>query len=457
MCLGNPRSEEGEEEGGVVVTVHPCGSTPSDVVQARLDSVPKQEDPFYVVDLGRLVTLFGRWSSELPNVHPFYAVKCNNNPVILTVLAALGCGFDCASPAEIQSVLDLGVPLDRVLYANPCKQMSHIKFAASRSVLKMTFDNEFELRKISRCHPTAELLVRIRADDPDAICNLGAKFGVSVEQACHLLHVAMEMDLNVVGVCFHVGSGCQNASAYSHAIGLAHRVFMHGKSIGMDLSILDIGGGFPGHKGEEDYFSQVSCAIRDSLAKWFGGEDVTVIAEPGRYFAASTHTLAVCVTSKREECTEDGKKKFMYYVNDGVYGSFNCILYDHVHPVPRPLMPTPEGCDQYECSIWGPTCDGLDQVFEYGTLPELAVGAWVVFENMGAYTLCAASSFNGFQKPKTYYYLTEEHNGMEQNGGGVGSALETPAGPLDVHWLLQGMLGGSLAQQPQNSGHLCTD
>ena len=64
----------------------------------------------------------------------------------------------------------------------------------------MTFDNEFELRKISRCHPTAELLVRIRADDPDAICNLGAKFGVSVEQACHLLHVAMEMDLNVVGV-----------------------------------------------------------------------------------------------------------------------------------------------------------------------------------------------------------------------------------------------------------------
>lgn len=83
---------------------------------------------------------------------------------------------------------------------------------------------------------------------------------------------------------------------------------MHGKSIGMDLSILDIGGGFPGHKGEEDYFSQVACAIRAGLAKWFRGEDVTVIAEPGRYFAASTHTLAVCVTSKREDCTEDGKK-----------------------------------------------------------------------------------------------------------------------------------------------------
>ena len=145
-------------------------------------------------------------------------------------------------------------------------------------------------------------------------------------------------------------------------------------------------------------------------------------------------------------------QKFMYYVNDGVYGSFNCILYDHAHPVPRPLMPPPEGCDQYECSIWGPTCDGLDQVFEYGTLPELAVGAWVVFENMGAYTVCAASSFNGFQKPKAFYYCVEERDSMERNGGSVGPALETPAGPLDVHWL-QGMLG----QRRQNSGHLCTN
>ena len=27
----------------------------------------------------------------------------------------------------------------------------------------------------------------------------------------------------------------------------------------------------------------------------------------------------------------------MYYVNDGVYGSFNCILFDHVQPKPESL------------------------------------------------------------------------------------------------------------------------
>lgn len=229
--------------------------------------------------------------------------------------------------------------MHRPLPLSPCL---HLRFAACQDVRKMTFDNEVELRKMARSHPSAELLVRIRADDPDAVCNLGVKFGASVEQACHLLDVAMEMELNVVGVrcvcvrthvfvgvsvhvslqpatqpprpllpspfSFHVGSGCQNASAFSHAIEMAHKVFAHGKSIGLDLSLLDIGGGFSGHKGGEKHFSEVAQTIRDALDEWFGGEEVKVIAEPGRFFAASTHTLAVCVTSKREEITEDGKK-----------------------------------------------------------------------------------------------------------------------------------------------------
>ena len=56
-----------------------------------------KEDPFYMVDVGRLLLLHERWEESLPSVHPFYAVKCNNDPVLLQTLALLGCGFDCAS------------------------------------------------------------------------------------------------------------------------------------------------------------------------------------------------------------------------------------------------------------------------------------------------------------------------------------------------------------------------
>ena len=57
---------------------------------------------------------------------PFYAVKCNNDKVILKLLASLGCNFDCASKNEIESVLDLGVSADRIIFANPCKNRNYL-------------------------------------------------------------------------------------------------------------------------------------------------------------------------------------------------------------------------------------------------------------------------------------------------------------------------------------------
>ena len=50
--------------------------------------------------------------------------------------------------AEIKSVLDLGVCPERIIYANPCKQASHLKYACKKGVATMTFDNEVELYKV---------------------------------------------------------------------------------------------------------------------------------------------------------------------------------------------------------------------------------------------------------------------------------------------------------------------
>ena len=60
----------------------------------------------------------------------------------------------------------------------------------------------------------------------------------------------------------------------------------------------------------------------------------------------------------------------------------------------------------YSSSIWGPTCDGLDRIVERCNLPEMHVGDWMLFENMGAYTVAAASTFNGFQRPTIYYVMS---------------------------------------------------
>jgi ornithine decarboxylase len=89
--------------------------------------------------------------------------------MVLRTLNALGTGFDCASKGEMQAVLEMGVDPSRIIYANPCKQVSHLRYAAAKNIRMMTFDNADELRKVKLHHPNAQLVLRILTDDSKSV------------------------------------------------------------------------------------------------------------------------------------------------------------------------------------------------------------------------------------------------------------------------------------------------
>ncbi|XP_041975681.1 ornithine decarboxylase 1-like [Aricia agestis] len=360
-----------------------------------------QEDPFYIMDLGEVVARYRRWTDLMPRIEPFYAVKCNDDPVLVAALAALGAGFDCASRAEIQLVTDLGVAPERIIFANPAKMASHMRHAAAVGVRAVTFDSESELLKIKQYMPEARLVLRIRCDAAAAQCPLGIKFGCDpVEEAPRLLKLAAVLDLDVAGVAFHVGSGAGETAAYARGVRLARALFELGAALGLRLRLLDVGGGFPGHASSS--VADVAGVLNAALEQYFPGRDVRVIAEPGRYFAAAAYTLAAAVHATREVRGPAGEPHTMYFINDGVYGSFNCVLYDHAAVRCEPLT---AGGEARACSVWGPSCDGLDCVLPAAALPPLAAGDWLVFPDMGAYTIPIASPFNGFPVPTVRHFI----------------------------------------------------
>uniref|UniRef100_A0A1B6CXQ9 ornithine decarboxylase n=2 Tax=Clastoptera arizonana TaxID=38151 RepID=A0A1B6CXQ9_9HEMI len=375
-------------------------TTPETVLRS-ITQLDNQEEAFYVFDVGDIVKKHKEWKMKLPRVSPFYAVKCNDSPIVLRVLASLGTGFDCASKAEINKILDLGVSPNRIIFANPAKPASHLRHSAAVSVDTMTFDNECELYKVKNLHSQARLVLRIRCDDITAVCPLGIKFGCEITtEAPRLLQVARSLDLNIVGISFHVGSGCRDASTFRRAIAAARELFDFGIKLGFNMQLLDIGGGYPGNRGT--YIDKIAEVVNTALDDFFPiSEGVQIIAEPGRFYTASAFTLATNIHSKR---TSDNHT--MYYINDGVYGSFNILLYDHATVEAEPLNFDPTK-KLIPCSVWGPTCDGLDQVIENCILPEMDIGEWVVFKNMGAYTLPVASPFNGFPIPKVHAVIEE--------------------------------------------------
>ena len=325
---------------------------------------------------------------------------------MLRLLAALGTGFDCASKAEIEQVLSVGVEPSRIIYAQPCKTKSYIRYAAQQGVKQMTFDNADELYKIKAHYPNAELFLRILTDDSSSMCRLSLKFGASLDCTKELLELAKALDLNIVGVSFHVGSGASDPQSFVKAINDSRYVFDQAAELGFDLKVLDVGGGFSG-----DTFNEMAHVLSNALDENFPSS-VRVIGEPGRYYVSSAFTLACNVIARREiEDPATGATSYMLYLNDGVYGNFSSIMFDHQHPSARILQKGggDSNVNPTDYSIWGPSCDGIDRITEACTLRGvLDVGDWLYFEDMGAYTRCSATKFNGFANNHEVLYISSE-------------------------------------------------
>jgi len=429
--FGKSTEEHGQD--GVKLAKEMIGAALQKHVQAvnTDDCEAGDEDAFFVADLGDVYRQHLRWKKHLGRIIPHFAVKCNPDPMVIRLLAALGTGFDCASKSEIELVLRAGVDPSRIIYAQPCKTKSYLRYTAKENVKQMTFDNSDELYKIKALFPEAELYLRIFTDDSQSLCRLSQKFGAHMDTAPELLALAKKLGLNIAGVAFHVGSGASDPSAFLKAVTDARNIFDQAIALGFNPHTLDVGGGFV-----SETFNDMAAVLSAAVDAHFP-PSIRVIAEPGRYYTSSAFTIACNVIARRT--VEDpvlNVKSYMLYLNDGVYGNFSSIMFDHQHPIPQILSTrrrpdgfnystdtladsgyasaeeidaSTGGAKTIEYSIWGPTCDGIDCISEKWLARDTVdVGDWLYFEDMGAYTKCSATRFNGFtDKHETKYVCSE--------------------------------------------------
>ncbi|KAL5366287.1 pyridoxal-dependent decarboxylase [Aspergillus floccosus] len=376
-------------------------------IQDHLRDVPNHGSSFFVGNRDCVLAKLAEWKAYLPFVHPFYAVKCNNDEGLLRILANAGISFDCASDHEIRQVLELGVHPERIIFASPRKAEDHILFASESGISLTVFDSEDELRTMAQVFPSARLMLRIRANDPTARVRLSDKFGLELQEAKDMLRLAAKLQVSVVGICFHVGSAASDPAAYKRAIGMTRELYDYNLNLVEQhpLSVIDIGGGFT-----TSNFRTIAPDIVTAIKLYFGKNDrIRWIAEPGRYFASDAFYLVCRVigASSRQESggplsRVNSSRDRKLFVNDGVYQNFlNCII-EGFAPVPILLDCFRQQDAQAEkfdgtYTIWGQTCCGEDKINKNVNFPRsVQRGDWLCYPSMGAYTLVTASGFNGF-------------------------------------------------------------
>lgn len=347
--------------------------------------------PLLVLSLDEIKKNYKVLKKYLPRVKVHYAIKANPHPEILRVMVDMGSCFDVASDGEIRTLYDLGVEGGRMIYANPVKTGTGLAACRSCHVSKMTFDSASEIDKIKAQCPEATLLLRLRIDNSSAHVDLNKKFGAARENALALMLQAKEAGLDMAGIAFHVGSQTVSSDPYLHALDIARELFEEAAAAGLQLRILDIGGGFPIPEPKVKFnlpemLQQINARLDEDFA------NTEIWAEPGRYICGTAVNLVTSVIG----VTERGGQPW-YFLDEGLYGTFSGVLFDQWD---FKLISFREGEKKVAATFAGPSCDSLDIMFRGRMTVPLKVGDLLLVPSCGAYTSASATTFNGFSKAK---------------------------------------------------------
>jgi ornithine decarboxylase len=354
--------------------------------------VAQHGSPLLLVDCEVVRRQYRSLSAALPGVEIFYALKPLPHAAVVAELRDLGASFDVATSGEIRLVRAAGIPPERCIHTHPIKSDAEIRSALRRGLRTFVVDNPDEVRKFERYRQRIELLLRVSFRNPTAVVDLSRKFGCEPAAVPALLELARSLGVCVRGLSFHVGSQVADPAKYVEAIGACAEIIEAARAAGVaNLDILDIGGGFPiAYGGAMQPIREFCRPIRQALKRLPRG--MRVIAEPGRFIAGPAGTAVATVVGRAQR-----EGRWWYYLDDGLYGSYNGQLYDHArYPIDVPGRKGPA----HPSVLAGPTCDSIDVVREDIPLPELQIGDLVVGRMMGAYTACSASDFNFIPRAK---------------------------------------------------------
>src|SRR4051812_12338024 len=361
------------------------------------------EGPCLVVDLEVVRDNYQAFAKALPDTRVFYAVKANPAPEVLSLLASLGSCFDAASMPEIEQALAAGATADRISYGNTIKKERDIARAYALGVRSYAVDSIAEVEKVARAAPGSRVFCRFLFDCAGAEWPLSRKFGCEPGMATDVLEHALRQGLEPYGVSFHVGSQQRNQHAWDRALAQAAAGFRECGGRGINLSMVNLGGGFP-----TKYLKNVptvktyGAAIFKALRKHFGNRIPETIIEPGRGMVGNAGIIESEVVLVSKKSNEDDVR--WVYLDIGKFGGLAETMDESIR---YPIRTPRDGDAMAPCVLAGPTCDSADVLYEkvpYLLPVSLEIGDKLLIEGTGAYTATYASvGFNGFAPLKTHH------------------------------------------------------
>ena len=374
-------------------------STPSlcfSDARAALDALHPDE-PLYCLRTAVMDNIAGIFINHFHG-NTLYAVKCNPHPEILKALYKAGIRhFDTASIAEIKLVKSL-FPDAHCAFMHPVKSRDAIRIAyTDYGIRHFVIDSLDELTKIENETNHARdltIFIRFKTDSHGAVqYELSTKFGADIDTTLQLMKIVAARYVQW-GLTFHVGTQCNNPTAYQDAIARLQHLLTRSQ---LTPTHIDIGGGFPAYYNEIPIppLPEFFRIINESLSALALPEHTVFSCEPGRALVADACSVLTEVQLRKNQCL---------YINDGSYGGLSQLpfLPKDIH-LPARLWRRDERKAQQSIyfDLYGPTCDSWDVIPKALLIPnDVQEGDWLEVGLCGAYSYSIATQFNGFHSQK---------------------------------------------------------
>lgn len=368
----------------------------------------KYGSPLYVYSENRIRENFRRLQSTFrkyySKYHVFYAVKANNNPAIVKILAEEGAGMDCSCLEETEIARSLGVASDRQLFTAVFPTPSSVQQAIDRRII-LNLENIRDLELINEGNTPEVLSFRVNpgvgSSGKEGLIFAGpnAKFGIQASDVEYAYAEAKRRGVTRFGVHMMTGSNVHDPHYFAEITEkLMDIIGPVVQKLGITLEFINIGGslGIPYHPGDSELdIDQVARCVVDTLRaklEEYGIPEPMLIQEPGRYLVADAGVLLTTVSSLKQ-----GEITFLG-VDAGMNTLLRPALYDSYHHI----VPT-NGMDINDhrpYHVVGQICENTDLFTKGRALPAtLSPGDHLAFLDVGAYGFGMSSQYN--TRPRT--------------------------------------------------------
>jgi diaminopimelate decarboxylase len=330
-----------------------------------------------------------------------YSVKACSNLAVLTMLARLGSGADVVSGGELRRALTAGIPANKIVFSGVGKLEWEIEQAVRAGILALNVESVAELaladRVAGRLGTLAPVCLRINPDvnpktHPYIATGLKEnKFGIPLGEALSTYKRAQSLaNIHPVGIACHIGSQLTELEPLSEALLQILRVVDEIEGAGIQLKLLDVGGGLgipydqetPPHPDE----------YGSLLTRLLAGRSLRLVSEPGRVIAGNAGLLLTRVIRRKD----NGNRRFVI-VDAGMNDLLRPALYQAFHAI-DPVIEPSGATDLETVDVVGPICESADRFAAQRKLAPVVAGDLLAIRSSGAYGFSMASNYNSRQR-----------------------------------------------------------